>query len=382
LVYRGSPEEQARILFALKNAARSVAEKTGLTDGDAVVLTGGFGRGEGALSREPGGESRPFNDFDLLIVGSKTPVPGRVLNELKSDLAAALGADYVDLGYVRASSLAGAEPTVFLYELKAASRVVWGSERVLDAVPAFGPSDLPLTEGTRFFLNRGLSLLSLLLMIQSGKDAVALRKSAASAWSKAVLAAGDSLLLERKLYHWSYATRLKRMDEVRGVQGANGLASRYRDAALFKLTADFARLPSRDPLELFAEARAVHEEYFRPFEERRTHASIPDWTDYPAAVVRAGLLPARRRLKESVLALAGKVFRPAEAARFARLPLFGEERRLALLPLLLYAARGRASQSLEARYVEAACRLELGRTGGGPGDWTLLASRLATGAHP
>ena len=381
LVYRGSPEEQARILFALKEAARLVAEKTGLTGGDAVVLTGGFGRGEGALSREPGDAGRPFNDFDIVIVGARPGVPGGVLAGLKSGLATALGADYVDLGYVRASSLAGAEPTVFLYELKAGSRVLWGSERALDAVPAFEPFDLPLTEGTRLFLNRGLSLLALLLAIERREDAAALRKSAATAWSKAVLAAGDALLLERRLYHWSYVTRVQRMEEVGGGFAGGEFVREYRDAAFFKLTADFGKLPSQDPLELFALARSLHERVFKLFEERRTLAAIPDWKDYPAAVVRAGLIPARRRLKESVLALARNALRPGEVARLARLPLVGEERRLALLPLVLYAVRGRADQSVDRGYVETACRIELGRAGGGPDDWTRLATRLAAGAH-
>jgi hypothetical protein len=301
---------------------------------------------------------------------------------MKPGLAAALDADFVDLGYVRASSLAGARPTVFLYELKAGSRVLWGSERVLDAVPAFRPSDLPVTEGTRFFLNRGVSLLSLLLAIERGKNGEALRKSAATAWSKTVLAAGDAFLLERKLYHWSYAARVKRMEEAGGGPAGNGFVREYRDAALFKLTADFDRVPSQDPLELFAAARSLHERQFRLFEERRTFTSIPDWRDYPAAVVRAGLIPVRRRLKESVRAMVGNALRPREVARFVRLPLVGEERRLALLPLLLYAVRDRVSRSVDGKLVETACRLDLGRAGGGPEDWTRLAAELAGGAHP
>jgi hypothetical protein len=381
LVYRGSPEEQARILFALKDAARSVAEKAGLGGGDAVVLTGGFGRGEGALSREPGGPVRPFSDVDFLIVSARSTVPQSVLSGMKPGLAAALAADHVDLGCVRASSLAGARPTVFLYELKAGSRVLWGSERVLDRVPAFRPFELPTTEGTRFFLNRGVSLLSLLLMAQRGENATVLRKAAATAWSKAVLAAGDALLLERKLYHWSYAARLRRMEETGGGPGGDGFAREYRDAALFKLTADFDRVPSQDPLELFVAARSLHERHFRPFEERRTFTSIPDWRDYPATVVRAGLNPVRRRLKESFLALARTALRPQEVARFVRLPLVGEERQLALLPLLLYAVGGRAAGSLDGKLVETACRLELGRPGG-PKDWIRLAAGLAGGAHP
>jgi predicted nucleotidyltransferase len=382
LVYQGSPDEQARILFSLKNAARSIAERVGLSENEAVVLTGGFGRGEGALSKEPDGAIRPFNDFDILLVGARPAMPRSLLLELKSGLPASLGVDFVDLGYVRASDLQKAEPTVFLYDLKRGSQVLWGSQCALDAVPPFAPSELPLTEGTRFFLNRGVGLLSLLLMIERGEAAGALRRSAANAWSKTVLAIGDSFLLERKLYHWSYATRLKRMDETGAFPKGDGFASKYRDAAVFKVTADFGKLPSEDPLELFAEARSLHERYFRLFEERRTFSSIADWREYPAAVVRAGLIPFKRRVKESLSTLARSALQPRELMRFARLPLVGEERRLALLPLLLYAVRGRVSQTVDRRYVETACRLELGRTGNSAEDWIQLASKFAGGAHP
>jgi hypothetical protein len=382
LIYQGSPDEQARILFSLKNAAQSIAERAGLAGSGAVVLTGGFGRGEGSLLREPGGAVRPFNDFDILLIGTKPAARRGLLNEVRQGLPASLGVDFVDVGYIRSSDFAKAEPTVFLYDLKRGSRVLWGSPCVLDAVPAFGPTAIPLTEGTRLFLNRGLSLLSLLLMIHAGEPAGAVRRSAANAWSKSVLAAGDSFLIERRLYHWSYATRVKRMEEAGGLPGEEGFVRKYTDAATFKLTADFDKLPSQDPQELFADARALHEKCFRLFEQKRTFNSLDDWTEYPAVVVRAGLFPLKRRAKEAMSLLTRNALKLGELGRFARLPLVGEERRLALLPLVLYSTTGGTSQPLDARYLEAACRLELGRASRGPKDWARLAARLAEGAHP
>ncbi len=382
LVYQGRPDEQAGLFETLKGAAHSVAARVGLGERDAVVLTGGFGRGEGALLRAPEGTGTPFGDVDLLLIGNG-PRPGqRVLDDLKSRLASTLSADFVDLGYIRASAFRRAEPTVFLYELRNGSMVLWGSPGALERVPSFRAQDIPLSEATRFFLNRGTGLLSVFLMMMQDADGALVRKCAATAWSKTVLAAGDSFLVRRKLYHWSYAERLRRLEEALGSCGKDGFLERYTRAANFKLTADFGLLPSGDPHELCLEARRLHEDHFRRLEQARTFSTLTDWREYPDVVLRVGLIPFRRRLKESFQGLAVNFGRPAELLRFARLPLWGEERRLALLPLILYAVAERGRFSVDNKYVEAASALQLGTKGEGIRDWGTLAGILAGDAHP
>ncbi|MCX5800447.1 MAG: hypothetical protein NTX17_03565 [Candidatus Eisenbacteria bacterium] len=383
LVYEGSTDDEERLRGVLERAARYIVERVGKKGLEAIVLAGGFGRGEGTLHRDDGAPGLPFNDLDLLLVGTRRGIASGVLRHLKSSLAQLLGVDFLDIGYMCSSQFREARPTIFLYDLKYGSKILWGSPDVLEQVPSFASSDLPLTEATRLFLNRGIGLLYVLLSIERGETGSVSRKNAAVAWSKVVLAAGDAILLERKLYHWSYVERMKRIDEMSGSSVADGdFLQKHKSATLFKLTADFGVLPTQDPARLCVEARFLHEKYFRWVEQNRTFANLTDWTAYPSVLLRVGLRPLRGRLKDSLTELRSALGHVDRLGRFARLPLWGEERRLALLPLVLYAIQESVSPPRENGYLEAACMIEFGRRRVEAQDWNLLASALVGESHP
>jgi hypothetical protein len=383
LVYQGSADDEERIHGILERTTKQIVDRVGSLCLEAIVLTGGFGKGEGAVRRDQGSSGLPFNDIDLLLVGTRPRIASSILHDLRSSLSQLLGVDFVDIGYIRSSQFRKAEPTIFLYDLKNGSKILWGSPDILKKVPSFASSDLPLTEAARLFLNRGIGLLYTLLLFERGEGGPILRKNAAVAWSKVVLAAGDAILLQRELYHWSYAERMKRIEEIARLSVFDGdFLETYRRAALFKLTADFAVLPSQNPAELCLEARLLHEKYFRWVEQKRTFADITDWTAYPLVLLRAGLRPLRRRLKESLTELRPAVLHVDRLGRFVRLPLWGEERRLAVLPLVLYAVREGGNVARETSYLEAACMMEFGRKRVETQDWRLLASALVGEAHP
>ncbi|MFH0777907.1 MAG: nucleotidyltransferase domain-containing protein [Candidatus Eisenbacteria bacterium] len=384
LLYQGSEEEEEGIRANLTKAVEAVLRELGQERLEAVVLAGSFGRGEGAVVREADSPPRPFNDIDILIVGSRPRVPCDSLARLRETLRALAGADFADVGYMNSSDFARALPTVFLYELKHGSTVLWGSADFYRKLPPLDGKDLPLSEGTRLFLNRGIGLLSLLLMLEAGGDQNSLLRCAAAAWSKVVLAAGDSLLLQRNAYHWSYAERVERVRETMRVRDCeDGLLEKYERAALLKLTGNLSLLPAGDAEALSDDARALHEVSFRRFESSRTFAPLGDWCEYPVTLLRAGLAPLERRLKEFLCdrARPGRLS-ASDFLRFARLPLWGEERRLALLPLLLYSPQEAESLRLSSRYLEAASWLEHGNRKVRAGTWNRLAREVVGDSHP
>jgi hypothetical protein len=383
LVYQGSTDEEKKLRAALKEAAEAIVAGVGSRGLDAVVLAGGFGRGEGALQREEGSEGRPFNDFDLLLVGTRSGVPARVLGELRRTLPRLLDVEFADINYIRASELKKVSPSIFFYELKNGNRTLWGSADVLEALPLFEPSELPMTEATRLFLNRGLGLLSVLLHLDEGEESEGLLGRAAVAWSKTILAAGDSFLLEQRLYHWSYVERMRRLREIAKYSTLEaGFADAYVSAATFKLTADFSILPTRNAAELCLEARRFHERYFRALERKRTFADLTDWKTYPPVVLRAGLQPLRRRIKEYLMERGDTLARLRGLWRFARLPLWNEERRLALMPLLLYAVHESDNRVRERSYVAEANEIQFGRRTAEASAWKRLTAELVGEAHP
>jgi len=383
LIYQGSAEDEEKVLEILERSTRKIVEKVGTRDCDAVVLTGGFGRGEGAVKRNGEEPGAPFNDLDLLLIGARARVSASVLRELKNSLPRIAGTDFVDVGYLHSSEFRKAAPTIFLYDLRNGSRVIWGDEAVLEKIPSFSSSELPMSEATRLFLNRGIGLLYAYLLLARGEARHVLEKTAAVAWSKTVLAAGDAKLLQRRIYHWSYVERMKRIEEAAKSSAINpDFLENYKRAALFKLTADFGVLPARDPSRLCRDARIIHEEHFRQVEQRRTRLPMGDWREYPSVLLRAGLDSFRRRLKQVLIGLGSSVNHPATLTRFVRLPLLGEERRLALLPLVLYSAPEPGGREDNSKYLEEACVLEFGRRRAVAEDWSKLAGALVGDSHP
>lgn len=157
----------------------------------SLVLTGGFGRGEGMVV-----DGEPQNDYDLVAIRGvgRSRVP---YAHLRASLEAELGL-HVDLAPVTAWRLRFVSPSIFWYETSLRNRVLWG-EDLMGRVPVRDPAKLDPAEALRLLVNRAAGLL-----LATGKeDAHAHRIQA----SKALLAAMDVHLLARGEYPPSHRER-------------------------------------------------------------------------------------------------------------------------------------------------------------------------------
>ncbi|MEE8074180.1 MAG: hypothetical protein V3T60_00985, partial [Candidatus Binatia bacterium] len=166
------PEIENRITEDLSKITASVLALAGKRT-SAVILTGGYGRGEGGVSMREGRMS-PVNDYDLFIIVDGVAFPlfwhmRSKLRTLSHQLAERIGIG-VDLALFRKESLPFLKPTLFWYETKMGHQVLLGNPRVLDAVPTVTPSQIPLAEGARLLLNRGAMLLDALGRLRQPKE--------------------------------------------------------------------------------------------------------------------------------------------------------------------------------------------------------------------
>lgn len=97
-----------------------------VTDVESIVLAGGFGRGEGSVVRLPEGGYLPVNDYDMYVVSDST-VPFSVAQRLRVTLSNTIGIR-VDIKFIKTNKLEFLIPDMFTFELKTASRIIWGKD--------------------------------------------------------------------------------------------------------------------------------------------------------------------------------------------------------------------------------------------------------------
>ena len=152
------PRVEKLISEALEGIRASLAASPHASSVRAVILGGGYGRGEGGATPD----GMPYNDLDFFVVMkgvSASPALRTLLRDISAEWGAKLSLD-VDFHCVDSlRALCKDADTLMIQELFAGSRVVFGDEKIFDGVPLLPFSELPWTEGARLLLNRGAGLL-------------------------------------------------------------------------------------------------------------------------------------------------------------------------------------------------------------------------------
>ena len=365
----------------------------------SLLLCGSFGRGEGGVVFE-GHKIRIVNDYDFTVVlNAANPLSyaamykacHKPLERLGERLAKALGIKQVDLSpkplfYFR--GMPGRRPALRIenYEVKQGHVQVWPEDPAANptrCMPDWKPEDIPLFEGTWLFRNRGTGLvLAALYFDEDFKVARENRENFIIECNKAVLAAGDSLLLLKGKYHHLYSRRLEiilQMD-VTAVPGGERLRQAYMWALSFKLMPDFETTAFEDLHCLWQETLSLFESVFRWFEQYRLNRSFDTWDEYAALARpenRPGLKAFGARLirgkKFSLSGIREAIARSAPGYTVSLTTLVAFS-----VPGFLKADNRNAEELMH----NAAQMLGIALTGDRKEDWKRLACSLIREVHP
>ena len=175
---------------------------------EALILVGGFGRGEGGVVIVDG-IVKPINDYDIVVVSEEKIRPQKI-NEIRKKLAEEIGIWWVDISIFNRRKLQKLKKSIYLYDLKYGSVVFWGDPDILNLIPDMDASKILLIEGEYLFVTRLWAFLGP-FSIEFTKRKLTKDESffLANQMSKAILACVDVLLLSKGKYHVSYTERNK-----------------------------------------------------------------------------------------------------------------------------------------------------------------------------
>ncbi len=222
----GSPELERQLANNCQRILSEVLKVVPKNKLEALVLGGGYGRGEGGVLRTKAGD-QPYNDleFYVFVTGNRLlnqRAYAHKLQDLGESLSPGLGL-HVEFKIDSLTRFKHSTISIFSYDLAAGHQIIFGDQNLFADCPQHqDPTAIPLSEGSRLLFNRcsGLLLAREILenpgLKRSGQDSLDADQSdfVGRNLAKAQLCLGDSVLVAFGKYHWSCIERKHRVLEL------------------------------------------------------------------------------------------------------------------------------------------------------------------------
>ena len=238
---------------AIANTVRQLADdvrQLANADNVAVYLGGGYGRGEGGVLVTQDNRHLPYNDLDFFVFSQKLSSGKRaVFNQSLQAIATkyeektGVPLDFAPPKPIQ--KLRKEQHTLMYQELLYSHRLVCGPDLLAD-IPCSDAHTIPILEGLRLLVNRGMGLLFAAQKMSTDATAPATIDFAVRNLHKSAMGAGDALLIAQHRYDYNLDRRLKIILYDSHVKSIfTNLAPLYQAAYDFKIQPSTS---SMDPL--------------------------------------------------------------------------------------------------------------------------------------
>ena len=196
--------------------------------GLSVYLGGSYGRGDGGV-RQDKENGILYNDLDFFVFAGKKPADAEILlKEISEKYEKMLQVDVDFSSIMSVKDIKKNCKRLMMQELKRGYHLVCGEDLLAEYLPEFPAEKLPFSEACRLLLNRGMGLWLAGEKIAGRSDEkdFILRNI-----YKAILGAGDAMLISSGEYRWSIVERLECIEKSDIPQEWKAY---YREAVAFK----------------------------------------------------------------------------------------------------------------------------------------------------
>jgi len=282
----GGSEVESSIRHLVETVRTEIGAKVPRNHLVALVLLGGYGRGEGGVEVR-GGREQPHNNLDFLILTRGRS--RRRIKALKQELdesLAPISREWgvgLDLGVMPASQLRQAPSLVMWYDLRHGHKTLLGDASFVPSLNHLRADRIPADDVRNLLVNRGSLLLINDVLAEQGRDLKHAR-TVVKHTIKAILGYGDAYLFHRGLYHWSYREKQARFRKLENVD--TRFQKLYEEAMQFRFRPEYDRFMAIDLHSWLADLRPRLESIHLWTESRRLAAAELNWPDYPQLYLR------------------------------------------------------------------------------------------------
>lgn len=282
---RGSDAVERQLTSLTREVADRVAALVPQENRVALLLIGGYGRGEGGVETVDGVE-RPHNNLDFLLI-ARSPQPGlqERLDQALEPIRSAHGLG-IDLSLTTPRRLWTSPPLILWHDMRFGHKTLLGDPGFVPSLSRFTAEKIPPSDVRNLLVNRGTLLVINRLLLVKSPDSPAVRRTVVKHAVKAIIGYGDALLFFRGAYHWSYQEKQRRMRARTDVPET--FRRLYDEAMEFRFQPSYPEYLKRDPHAWMSELEVAFERIHLECEQVRLGAPGLQWDDYlPTALRRA-----------------------------------------------------------------------------------------------
>ena len=184
-----------------------LTKKLALLKPISIILYGSFGRGEGAIYNDKK-RDKLLNDIDILLI-VKRKIDVNSIEKIKKELLKHIDIEWIDITQKTKINLKNSNASVFNYDLKYHSTILYGDKNILNLIPEIESHDIEYNEIKILFFSRIWCFLGSYksegITDLDGYEAAYFRNQ----MSKIIFALIDVILISNKKYISSYYKKIE-----------------------------------------------------------------------------------------------------------------------------------------------------------------------------
>jgi len=287
---RGSEDFENRMSSVLDEVSARACRILSPAVCRAMVLLGGYGRGEGGVVVTDDGE-RPHNNLDFLVITHSVSQADQErlktsVQEAVQPLEQAYAIEF-DVAAIDEAKLRRSPSLVMWYDMRFGHKTVVGDTAFVPALKHFCVERIPTWDVLNLLVNRGTLIVINDQLIGLRKLSLHERRRVVKLAMKAIIGYGDALLYFLGRYDWSYAEKQRRMRDCDEVPDSFRML--YDEAIEFRFQPRYDAYIDRDMAEWMDGLRTVLAPIHLECERKRLGVKGLTWEDYGETFFRKAL---------------------------------------------------------------------------------------------